>query len=334
MLRALIIVASALLALNWWVSANRPEAQDSVVLVSAVVLLGPALILFSARRAWFALAMAGILMVPVAFNVTNSVFMTRSFFGVYRVRSLPDHELVELVHGTTIHGVQSTHEGEALTPLGYYDGHGSFGRAFAALGHRASPIETVGVVGLGIAGLACYARPGETWTFYEIDPVVERIAREDRWFQFLTHCGNHPTIRLGDARMVLTADTTARYDLLIIDAFSSDSIPVHLLTREALALYFARLHPGGVLLFHLSNRYLDLTPVVARLAIDAGAPVRHLLTPPGADTFRQAGTEVVAVARPGGELDALVADGWDVPLPGPVPWTDERSDILGVIRWR
>ena len=136
------------------------------------------------------------------------------------------------------------------------------------------------MLGLGTGGLGCYARPGEVWTFREIDPVVERIARDDRWFHFMAGCGNHPAVVLGDARLTLAADTAARYDLVIVDAFSSDSVPVHLITREALALYFARLKPGGIVLFHVSNRYLDLTPVVARLAADAGAPVRHLFVPP------------------------------------------------------
>jgi spermidine synthase len=160
------------------------------------------------------------------------------------------------------------------------------------------------------------------------------LARDERWFHFMSGCGNHPVVVLGDARLTLAADPAARYDLVIVDAFSSDSVPVHLITREALALYFARLKPGGIVLFHVSNRYLDLTPVVARLAADAGAPVRHLLMPPLSAELRRIGAELVAVAAPGSELDALAADGWEVPQPGPVLWTDERSDILGVIRWR
>ena len=138
---------------------------------------------------------------------------------------------------------------------------------------------------------------------------------------------------LGDARVTL-ARSPNRYDVLIVDVFSSDSVPAHLLTREALALYFARLNPGGAVLFHVSNRYLDLAPVVARLAVDAGAPVRRLRVPTTAPSVRDSGAEAVAVAAPGGDLDALAADGWEIPQPGPVLWTDERSDILGVIRWR
>jgi hypothetical protein len=260
--------------------------------------------------------------------------MTRSFFGVHRVRRLPDEDLVVLQHGTTIHGMQSTRAGEELTPAGYYDGLGPFGRAFAVLRRRTSPIAAVTVLGLGVGELGCYARPGETWTFREIDPAIERLARDERWFHFMAGCGNHPAVVLGDARITLSADAAARYDVLIVDVFSSDSVPAHMLTREALALYFARLKPGGVVLFHVSNRYLDLTPVIARLAADAGAQVRHLLTPPVGLARRRIGAEAVAVAAPGGDLDAFAADGWDTPQPGAVLWTDERSDILGVIRWR
>ncbi len=332
--RSLIVIGAALLALAWWVSAVRPEALEVVALVAAVVLLGPALLLFSGRRLLFATGMACIIVIPAASQLAVSPLMTRSFFGVYRVRDLPDQGIIQLVHGTTIHGVQGTRPGEMLTPFSYYSEVGPFGRAFAALRRHAVSTSAIGLVGLGTGQLACYARPGESWTFHEIDPVVERIARDTRWFQFLSRCGNDPKVRLGDARLSLSADPAVRYDLLIIDAFSSDAIPVHLLTREALALYLARLAPGGMILFHVSNRYLDLVPVVTRLAAEAGAPVRHLKTPPGADAFRQAASEIVAVGSPGGELDVLAADGWDVPRPGPVLWTDERTDILGVIRWR
>ena len=164
--------------------------------------------------------------------------------------------------------------------------------------------------------------------------MVERFARDSRWFNFMSGCGNHPGVVLGDARINLVANATARYDVLIVDAFSSDAVPMHLITREALALYFARLKPNGVLLFNVTNRYLDLSPVIARLAADAGAPLRHLRMPVGDDVLRQPRVEGLAMAAPGGELNAFAADGWDEVKAGPVLWTDERSDILGVIRWR
>lgn len=328
---ALTAFAAALL---WIASPAGPESTRPLARAAAVVLPGAALLWFIKRRARLAMALAGFLLFPMLVDATNTVTVSRTFFGVHRVRRLPGEDLIILQHGTTVHGMQSTRKGEELTPIGYYDQSGPFGRMFAALARRSAPSAAVGVLGLGVGGLGCYAHPGETWTFREIDPMVERLARDERWFHFMAGCGNDPAVVLGDARLTLTADVGARYDLLIVDVFSSDSIPAHLLTREALALYLARLKPRGVVLFHVSNRYLDLTPVIARLAADAGAPARHLLIPPRGTQRRHIGAEVVAVGTIGGDLDFLAEDGWDAPKPGSALWTDERSDILGVIRWR
>ncbi len=297
------------------------------------IVAAAGLIWFARGRVRLALALAVCLLMPIGFDAAGSKQIVRTFFGVLRVRPVPSSDLIVVQHGTTAHGMRGTRDGEALTPLGYYRRDGAFGRLFAVLDAQGAPAASVGVLGLGIGGLGCYARPGSTWTFYEIDPAMERVARDSRWFKFMDGCGNKPAVVLGDARLRL-ASSTARYDLLMIDAFSSDSVPIHLINREALALYLARLNPGGTIVFHVSNRYLDLAPVVARLAADAGAPVRRLSIPSGAEPLRENGMEILAVTAPGGNLDALAADGWDVPVPGPVLWTDERSDILGVIRWR
>ena len=335
-----LLVPAALILLTLAVlwAAGGSAGADAARLAkhaAAIVLPGAVLLWFVGRRTQLALTLGGFLIVPPLTDLPNTPVVARGFFGVHRVRLLPAEELVVLQNGTTLHGVQSTRSGEELTPFVYYHREGPFGRLFDILAQRPTPIAAVGVLGLGTGVLGCYARPGEAWTFHEIDPVVELLARDARWFRFMADCGNGPTVVLGDARVTL-ANAADRYDVLVVDTFSSDSVPVHLLTREALALYFARLKPGGVVVFHISNRYLDLAPVVARLAADAGAPARHLLVPPpplGASP-RTSGAEAVAVAAPGGDLDALAADGWDVPRPGPALWTDERSDVLGVLRWR
>ncbi len=329
-----VAVLALALAVLWVANPAGAAGQHRAARLAATLLAGAVLLWFSGRRAPFALLMAGCLLVPglVGFDADTPV-VARGFFGVHRVRLLPAEDLVALQHGTTMHGLQGTRPGEELTPFGYYHRAGPFGRVFAALARRPEPVSAVGVLGLGTGSLGCYARPGEAWTFHEIDPVVERLARDGRWFRFMAGCGNDPAVVLGDARVTL-ANTGNRYDVLVVDVFSSDGVPVHLLTREALALYFARLKPGGLVVFHVSNRYLDLVPVVARLAADAGAPARHLRAVPAVPSRRETGAEVVAVAAPGGDLDALAADGWGVPRPGPVLWTDERSDILGVVRWR
>src|SRR5262249_34658781 len=171
------------------------------------------------------------------------------------------------------------------------------------------------VLGLGTGGLGCYARPGQSWTFHEIDPEVERLARDTRLFHFMEACGNHPRVVLGDGRLTLREVLDHGYDLIMLDAFSSDSIPVHLMTREALALYHRKLAPGGVIVFQISNRYLDLAPVVAALAHDVGAPARHLIyLPSGPATAERFGAEVMVVGEPGGNLDFLTAEqGWEEP---------------------
>jgi hypothetical protein len=321
-----IAVVALTLCLLW---ADGSESR-----VPAALLAGAVLLWCSGRRVLFALALAGFLLAPRMADLASARLVERSFFGVHRVHELPADNLVVLVNGTTLHGAQSTRPGEERLPSAYYSVDGPFGRFFAAFARQSVEGASVAVLGLGTGVLGCYARPGETWAFHEIDPAVERLARDRRWFRFMSECGNDPAVVLGDARLTLAASAGRYYDVIIVDVFSSDSVPVHLLTREALALYFARLKPGGTVLFHVSNRHLDLVPVVARLAVDAGAPARHLFVEFPETSMRRSSAKVVAITAPGGDLDALAADGWSVPQPGPVLWTDERSDVLGVIRWR
>ena len=290
------------------------------------------LVKFSDRRWRFALGVGACLIFMQLLASGETLATTRSFFGVNRVRLMEEGALRVLQHGTTVHGVESTRSGEESTPLGYYSRQGPFGQFFAAAAGR--NLSRVGVVGLGAGELACYARPGQSWTFHEIDPAVENLARDGRFFHFLQACGNHPRIVLGDARLTLGEVPDRGYDLIVIDAFSSDAIPLHLLTREAFALYQRKLAAGGTILFHVSNRYLDLAPVVAALAGDAGAPARRLLYLPEAATTADPAAEILAVGWPGGDLDFLPAAGWQVPPPPAVLWTDERSDIVSRIRWR
>lgn len=299
--------------------------------VAIAGLFGVTLLWFTRRRVRLAVALGACLAGPMALEAATSAVTARDFFGVLRVKQLAAAGLTVIQHGTTVHGMQGDRPGEERTPLGYYRHDGSFGRFFAV---SRQPTPAVGVLGLGAGGLGCYARPGETWTFYEIDPLVAAVARDDRYFHFMSQCGNHPGVIMGDARLRLTADPTRRYNILIVDVFSSDSIPVHLLTQDAMALYLSHLNPGGVVLFHVTNRYLDLVPVVARIAAELDAPIRHLFVPGGEDPMREPRVEVLAIAPRGGSLDAYAADGWDVPQPGSVLWTDERSDVMGVIRWR
>ncbi len=327
----LILVAGVLLlwsGTDYAPAAIRPAGQFLRVAVPALALLW---LLRTGLQ--LAVGMAGLIVLPLIVKAAGADLIARSFFGTYRVMEVPAYQLTVMEHGTTMHGMQSNRPGEATEPLAYYFRSGPFGRMMAIMDKRMPQAARIDALGLGAGALACYSRPGETWMFREIDPLVERLARDDRHFHFLQRCGNHPSVVIGDARITLAAEPLHSDDLIILDVFSSDSVPVHLLTQDALKLYFAHLKPGGLVVYHVSNRYLDLTPVVARLAVSLGAPVRHLLQLPAEDPRRKLGAELLVVAPPGGTLDDFAAEGWDVPKPGPVLWTDDKSDIYRVIRW-
>src|SRR5581483_12071620 len=195
------------------------------------------------------------------------------FFGLSRVTRDADGRYHLLMHGTTLHGMQALDPARRREPLTYYDASGPVGDVFAAL-DRLAERRAVAVVGLGAGSLACYGRPGARWTFYEIDPAVLRIASDPRYFTFLRDCPPRVFVRLGDARLVLASAPDAAYDLIVLDAYSSDAPPLHLITLEAVRLYLSKLAPGGALLFNVSNRHLRLGPVLGAIARAAGLVAR------------------------------------------------------------
>ena len=266
------------------------------------------------------------------------LYAERNFFGVHHVTEDRRGDYHVLRHGTTVHGAQSRVPGKRDEPLTYFSREGPLGQALAAL--PVPPARRVAVVGLGAGSVSAYARPGETWTYYEIDPAVERIARDSTLFTFLQDCAAAVGVQLGDARLSLGGAPPHEYDLLILDAFSSDVIPVHLLTREAFELYRSRLRPGGVLLLHLSNRYLDLVPIVAANARDARLvgryqPARPL--PPELLRQWKAPSTWAALAASPGDLGSLREDArwqWLGSVRRVRGWTDDFSDVWSVFHWR
>ena len=292
---------------------------------------------FSRRPLHYGLAMAALLLVGYVINTnTNNVVVAeRSFFGINRVFAQPGS--MTLVHGTIVHGKQSTDPATRLIPLTYYYPNGPLGQLFGTWS-KPGRQQRVAIVGLGVGAAACYAKPDQQWTFYEIDPAVERIARDPRYFSFLRDCAPNAPVVLGDARLKLAAAPTAAYDLIVLDAYSSDAIPIHLMTREALAVYQAKLALGGILMFHISNRYLDLQPVLARLAADAGMT--------GLRQYNQATAEEaalgkqsslwVAIARSPTDLAIISGDPRWKPIgtgEGTPLWTDDFHSILDVFHW-
>lgn len=196
----------------------------------------------------------------------------------------------------------------------------------------------MGVVGLGVGALACYSRPGERWTFFEVDPVVARWARDTTYFHHLSRCGRNVEVRIGDGRRSLRTVPDGSFDLLVLDAFTSDAVPVHLLTRQALALYLRKLSPHGVVLFNTSNRYLDLIPVLARLAEDAGVTARaQYYSPDRGHPHRDHVyvSEWVLMTADDRWLTWLEGREWRpiAPSGGVDLWTDRHSNVVAVLEW-
>lgn len=300
----------------------------------------PAFVSFalSARPIRFGLAVAvlfaGSLAMPNQFGTVADI--ERSFFGVHRVYTDGSRNLRVLFHGSTMHGVQSLDPERRREPLAYYSRGGPIGQVFE--GHPGDGPRDVAVVGLGAGALAGFAREGQAWTFFEIDPAVVRLARDAGHFTYLTDAPATIDVVVGDARTSL-AETARAYDLIILDAFSSDAVPVHLLTREALQLYLSRLKPGGVLAFHVSNRFLRLRHLFAALTSDAGlAHLRQadLRREPTESWTGRLPSEWILLARSRDDLRALALDDrWAPIVDAPTRvWTDDYSNVLTLLRWR
>jgi hypothetical protein len=271
----------------------------------------------------------------LAGNANSNVLMQdRSFFGMYRVRLIAEYHVLQ--NGTTTHGGQSRELARRMDPLTYYYKGGPLGDIFATTAQK--PVRRVAMVGLGTGTIACFGRPDEHWSFYEIDPMVAEIARSPRYFTYLRDCAPRTNIVIGDARVSLNSAADGEFDIIVLDAFSSDAIPAHLITREAVALYFRKLAPDGVIAFHISNRYLDLRPVIIALANDAR--VAGALGERQPDTDERGklyyGSRWMVLTREKETLSELVkVDGW-YPLgswPASRLWTDDYTDVLGALKW-
>ena len=227
----------------------------------------------SVRPLRFALGLAIVAVVIADFQDASRkvVLRERSFFGVLRVSANFPTGMNTLAHGSTIHGMQRRSPVPSVRriPLMYYFPTGPIGQVFEA--YQGTPVvQRVGVVGLGVGSLAGYGKTGQEFTFFEIDPAVERIARNPAYFHYLEDCRARWRVVLGDARLSLSREPDGSFGLIVLDAFNGDAIPVHLLTREALRIYLAKLADGGLIALHISNNYLDLEPAVPELARDAG----------------------------------------------------------------
>ena len=267
----------------------------------------------------------------------QAVFQERSFFGVHRV-SDTDDGFRQLSHGTTIHGTQRLVEvgGGRPVPRSYYGLNSPMGQVIA--GRRdTSGLESVGVIGLGAGSLACHAMPGEAWTFFEIDETVVKIASDPTLFTFVSECTPDVAMVIGDARLTVADQPPGAFDVLLVDAFSSDAIPVHLLTREAIELFFEKVAADGVLTIHISNRHLELALPIAAIAEELGLTAAigsDFRKDETSEAERIAGSEVVALSRdPKALAHLLEQDIWTELEADPAvsAWSDDYSDVFSAM---
>ncbi len=335
--RSALVVAAVsvvvLMAGGRWLVRAMPE-------LPAMVALGPfvlaALVFAGVRRpAWSAAVLAALFMAsPRAFEQTSRL-RTRSFFGVHTVSTSPDGSLRIYAHGTTRHGMQRLDPDADSRDVAYYGASGPVGDVFEAV----EP-ERFAVVGLGIGTLAAYGAAGAHADLIEIDPEVVRIARDESLFTYLSGAKCEIEVIVADGRLAIERAEQGGYDLIVLDAFSSDSIPVHLVTVEAMEAYRRALKPGGVILMNISNRSMNLRPVVAGLAQATGLEARvrddlgvdPVLGERPAWRFPSQWAVFTEDAGLFAKLDAKWAD-LDGIETGRV-WTDDYANPLSVIRWR
>jgi SAM-dependent methyltransferase len=319
------------------------DLRSTTPLVLVILI---ALVVFSvqSRPVRFGLSIAALIAGGVVIADTDQVLVrVRNFYGVLRVIALDSPPAHVLFHGTTTHGTQSLDPARRLEPLSYYHHDGPLGQLFEAAG--GSPVTRhVAIVGLGAGTIACYAHRGEHWTFFEINPAVVAIAQDSSLFTFLKDCPARPDLVLGDARLSLAQEPDASFDMIILDAFTSDAIPIHLMTRNAVQLYLAKLRPGGLLVFHISNRYLELAPVLGNISGSLGLVARRWSDEEGSDDAnsneasakmdQKDASEWVIIARREQDLAAIAeADQWEdlPPAIGQGVWTDDYSNVLAAL---
>ena len=289
---------------------------------------------WSARIFWPAVsgAMVAVLVLHIRSTREDTVAMMRNFYGTLRVQEFKAGRILpyrSLVHGTIQHGAQYLSFPENRNPTTYYGRRSGVG---LALRFCCDGPKRVGVIGLGAGTLAAYGKPGDAFRFYEINPQVVAVA--NGWFTFLKQSPAKPEIILGDARVSLENEPSQQFDVLAVDAFSGDAIPVHLLTKEAFAVYFWHLKPGGILAVHTSNTYLNLAPVVKLLAEDADYATRLIASDEDAPQMISS-ADWVLVTRNQGFLNQpetfAGSQRIDVP-PGLRPWTDDYNNLFEILR--
>ena len=340
----LLFILVPLIALVLSLAGDRRLFPDlpSALSLAATFLISLLAVFSIGQRVVFTLCLAALMMNHGGWRTLGGTLdgvRTRSYFGIYTVGGNAAGNAWMLTHGTTVHGLQNVVPGMEEEPTSYYTRGSGVGRVMASADLLFGPGASIGVVGLGTGTLACYSQPGQRWTFFEIDPVMVKIATDPTRFSFISRCGKGARILVGDARLRLVAEPPQSFDILAIDAFSSDSVPMHLLTREALGVYGRVLRPDGILMMHISNRYLDLEPVLAAAAKAEGWHAASFDHARSGRYLNDHPSEWVAMTRDRQTMEDLIAAsgaprGWMKlkERPGFPGWTDHYASILPLLQ--
>jgi hypothetical protein len=341
---AIALVLGAALVIPGLVYGWMPRDDATTRVQIAIMVIAAASVLLALLRrplpAAFAVAIA-VAMIRLYPGDEARTQTVRSFFGVHKIYDTPEGDYRVLMNGTTVHGAQrlTDAKGQPLTgrpePLTYYHAKSAMAQVVGAVRARKGAIR-VAVIGLGSGSLACYIAPGDEWRFFEIDPTIVDIARDRPRFGFVNACAPDVPIVLGDARLTFAREADAHYDLVIVDAYSSDAIPIHLATREAMAIYKSKLAPGGIITLHLSNRNLALDGVAVGIAAANGmkAWIYDASREDDSDDEYVYTSDVAIAANTAADIGGLALSGsWKPTAPDAAQrvWTDDYSNIIGAV---
>ncbi len=311
--------------------------EDWKISLSVDAVLVLITFLFRNRKFRFAIAMAVLILgyyaaLPTFLEDAKVLYRGRDFFGVKKVTYEPDSNMRKLLHGDTLHGMESQDPKLSGQPISYYHETGPVGDVMKMISDR--PNQHIGVIGLGTGSMAGWVRPNRRITFFDIDPQVYEIA--GHFFTFLRRCGSNCNVVIGDGRLSIEKVPEQEFDVLLLDAFDSDSIPAHLVSREAVQIYLKKLKPNGLIMFHVSNRYMDVEGLVSALIADAHMEGLVRYDDDEEPTGKTASDYVVAARLPE-DLGSLEQnENWS-PVEKPTsiqPWTDDYSNMLKIVRWR
>lgn len=346
------VVVSIILSFAGWLMITTMKANpdlarslswnDAEALGRVMLFLAWAASMAVHQRAWLLFACIGAMLISshALAGRYNWIESDRSFFGVLRTARYDDvqlgGEVRMLLHGTTLHGAQAVAPEHRCAPMLYYAPVTPIGQAAQAVQASHPNGAAIGVVGLGTGAMATYKRANDRLTYYEIDPLVVKFATDPARFSYVSNCAEGEVdFVMGDARLSLEKGAADKYDLLLVDAFSSDSVPTHLLTVEAIQSYLRAIKPDGVVVLHLSNRNLEITTPAKASAAAAGAATLHQIysEDPNAAVMSEASTEALLLARNEAALERFKADPrWRPSDPGDTrPWTDDFTNLLGAL---